>query len=386
MNSILRQFSTLSVARQLHSDARLLANPSSVVLIQNRGRKRALKASISRQEKMERRLKREEREAARKQYNFMERIQIRRMKNLLSPSQQYPGRYVADDEAELPDAPLCNVFIREDVKTQFYSITDALKMHRELQQPSMYNNPRAPLKVRFELNMDTERATKMVSASSEIVPIPNPFKHNEKRTILAFAAKPELQELAVESGAEIALGPDMIKKIIKGQFRIDDYDFCVAHTDMGSTILPLRGILKTRFPTKINGGFGDDLPGAIERFKSGVKVDIKPDPVFPQWGLCEPVIGRLHMPDEEIESNLHAIIDAICKHRSPALGPFVNRAVLMTIPGTSFAALDVSKYLPVATEEEIEKLEKRKTGKKKKKEEKAVEQKVAEVDELLAVM
>lgn len=46
------------------------------------GRKRALKQTITRQQKLERRLKREEREAARKQYSFMERINIRRMKNL----------------------------------------------------------------------------------------------------------------------------------------------------------------------------------------------------------------------------------------------------------------------------------------------------------------
>lgn len=93
----------------------------------------------------------------------------------------------------------------------------------------------------------------MITASSEIVPIPFPFKHKEKRTILAFVADPALQELAIEAGAEISLGPDVIKKIIKGQFRIDDYDFCVAHTDMGSSILPLRGILRSRFPTRING-------------------------------------------------------------------------------------------------------------------------------------
>lgn len=42
-------------------------------------------------------------------------------------------------------------------------------------------------------------------------------------------------------------------QIIKGMFRIDDYDFCVAHTDMASSILPLRGILRSRFPNKING-------------------------------------------------------------------------------------------------------------------------------------
>ena len=62
-------------------DSRLLIS-SRVLIYSSRGRKRALKAGLSRQEKLERRLKREEREAARKQYSFMERINIRRMKNL----------------------------------------------------------------------------------------------------------------------------------------------------------------------------------------------------------------------------------------------------------------------------------------------------------------
>lgn len=66
---------------QAYNDFRLCM-PESLIVQQNRGRKRALKAGLSRQEKLERRLKREEREAARKQYSFMERIQIRRMKNL----------------------------------------------------------------------------------------------------------------------------------------------------------------------------------------------------------------------------------------------------------------------------------------------------------------
>uniref|UniRef100_A0AC34QH75 Sphingolipid 4-desaturase n=1 Tax=Panagrolaimus sp. JU765 TaxID=591449 RepID=A0AC34QH75_9BILA len=340
----------------------LLLLPNQISICQVRGRKRALKAGISRQERLERRLKREEKEAARKQYSFMERIQIRRMKNLLSPSQQHPGRLINEDEAELLDSPACNVFIRSMVKNQFFPISKALQMHRELQQPSMYNNPNAPVKMRLELNMDTEKATKMITGSSEIVPIPHPFKHNEKRTILAFAASSKLQELAVESGAEIALGPDIIKKIIKGQFRIDDYDFCVAHTDMSSSLLPLRGILKTRFPTRINGGLGDDLPSIIERFKSGVKVDIKPDPVFPQWGLCEPIIGRLGMTNEQIEGNIEAIVEAVCKHRSAALGPFINRAVLMVIPGSMYFPVDIQRFYPQPNEEELEKIEKRKSG------------------------
>lgn len=66
---------------QTFNDFRLLT-PEAFNIQQHRGRKRALKAGMSRQERLERRLKREEREAARKQYSFMERIQIRRMKSL----------------------------------------------------------------------------------------------------------------------------------------------------------------------------------------------------------------------------------------------------------------------------------------------------------------
>ncbi|VDK55772.1 unnamed protein product, partial [Cylicostephanus goldi] len=293
MFSLLRSTATSSCSCIISNE---LLRPVVGEFAQQRGRKRALKQTITRQQKLERRLKREEREAARKQYTFMERINIRRMKNLLSPSQQFPGRLNRDDEAALPDKPLTNIFIRSKVKTQFYSVAEALARHRELQQPAIYNHPNAPLRLRLELNMQTERQTKMVTNSDEIVPVPYPFKHNEKRTILAFVNDPKLQEVAVESGAEIALGQDVVKKIIKGQFRTDDYDFCVAHTDMASYILPLRGILRTKFPTRSNGlqlrGLGEDLPDLVHKFKSGVKLSIKGDPVYPIWGLCDAVVGR----------------------------------------------------------------------------------------------
>ncbi|CAD6198146.1 unnamed protein product [Caenorhabditis auriculariae] len=341
---------------------------------QVRGRKRALKQTLTRQQRLERRIKREEKEAARKQYTFMERINIRRMKNLLSPSQQFPGRLVPENEVALPEKPTLDVFIKSHFKTQYYSVSEALLMHREIQAPNMYNNPNAPVRLRLELNMNTERQTKMVTSSDEIVPVPFPFKHNEKRTILAFVQDTKLQDLAVQSGAEIAVGQDMIKKIIKGQFRIDDYDFCVSHVDMASFILPLRGILKTRFPTRSNGGLGENLPELIEKFKNGVKLNIKADPVYPTWGLSDCVVGRLSMPDEQIEANVAAVVAAACAHRNPALGSFVNRALLMTIPGEEHYALNVSSWLPVASEEEIEKIEKRKNKKGKKKEEQKKEE------------
>ncbi|VDO82732.1 unnamed protein product [Onchocerca flexuosa] len=91
---------------------------------------------------------------------------------------------------------------------------------------------------------------------------------------------------------------------------------------------------------------------------------------MPIWGLCDTVIGRLTMKDEELEANIAAVIGALCKHRNPALGSFINRALLMVIPGDAHFALDVNPFLPVPTEQEIEKVEKR--TKKKKKETESV--------------
>jgi hypothetical protein len=76
----------------------------------------------------------------------------------LSPSQQFPGRYDAEAEADLPELPPSNVFYRPEIRTQFYSTVDALRMHRIMQSPSIFNNPEAPVRLRIELNMNTEKA------------------------------------------------------------------------------------------------------------------------------------------------------------------------------------------------------------------------------------
>lgn len=62
------------------------------------------------------------------------------------------------------------------------------------------------------------------------------------------------------------------------------------------------------------------------------------------------------MTDEEVEANIAALVESLCKHRSPALGPFINRATLMVIPDKTCFALDLSKYIPVATESDISKV------------------------------
>lgn len=54
----------------------------SFQLEQIRGRKRNLKKPLTKQQRLERRIKREEKEAKKKQFNFMQRIFNRRMSKL----------------------------------------------------------------------------------------------------------------------------------------------------------------------------------------------------------------------------------------------------------------------------------------------------------------
>uniref|UniRef100_A0A0N4UFM4 39S ribosomal protein L1, mitochondrial n=1 Tax=Dracunculus medinensis TaxID=318479 RepID=A0A0N4UFM4_DRAME len=348
-----------AILGSIGSTAPLIASTAKISKLLSPPILRNLKRTLSKQEKQEIRLRLEAREAARKLKSYANRAKM------LSISMRYPGRYVKESENHLPSQAATNIIIDSRVKTHFYTIVEALDLLRQLQQPSIYNNKNARLRLRIELNMETERATKPVKDSSELVPVPYKFEMNEKRAILAFVKNVALQEYAVEHGAEMAFGPDIIKKIIKGQFRVDDYDFCVAHTDMAVHILPLRGILKSRFPTKINGGLGEDLGPIIEMFKNGVKLDIITDTVYPKWGIVDTVIGRLQMLNEEIEANIKAVVKATCKHRNPALGLFINRAVLMATPGDAYFSINIDHFCPVPTAEDIAVIEKRKNKKTK---------------------
>lgn len=62
------------------------------------------------------------------------------------------------------------------------------------------------------------------------------------------------------------------------------------------------------------------------------------------------------MPDAELEANIQTVVEAVCAHRKPVLGPFINRAVMMVVPGETFFPIQVDAFVPKPTEEEIEKV------------------------------
>jgi large subunit ribosomal protein L1 len=93
------------------------------------------------------------------------------------------------------------------------------------------------------------------------------------------------------AGADSTGKKDIVKKIIKGQMRVDDYDYIVCVTEMATDVAPLRGVLKKKFPTKLNGALGDDLRALVTRFRTGIQYKIEGDEVFPKYGISDTVIG-----------------------------------------------------------------------------------------------
>ncbi|KAI1731524.1 ribosomal protein l1p/L10e family domain-containing protein [Ditylenchus destructor] len=344
-------------------------------LEQVRGRKRFHNRPLSKAEKAARRQKREDKIAAEKDRKEQRQIKSKVLQQQKKDLKAFYGgkRYSAEAELKMTE-PEHDVYFRNMYRTQFYSIEQALQIYREMAQPTVLNNPKAMIKMRFELNMTTEKKTKTIGHSEELVALPNPFPHSEKRAILAFAPTDELKKSAIDAGAAEVLGANMVKPILKGNYNISDFDFCVAHNTMAKDLMNLRGIMKARFPTTLNGALTDDLPLTLKRFIAGIKMIITVDPKNNEYGVTENNVAVLSMTDEQILENIEVLITAICAHRKPELGPFINRAQI--ICEKVHYSVDITRFMPEVDEDELEKFadkmrkRKKKTQDKKTKEEK----------------
>lgn len=92
------------------------------------------------------------------------------------------------------------------------------------------------------------------------------------------------------------------------------------------------------------------------------------------------------MTDDEIEANVKVIIQALCKHRNPALGPFINRARLICRGVRHPYSIDLTEFMPVASEEQLEKMGRKKKKKKEKKEELKEKENQEIIDPFIAYM
>ncbi|XP_065575055.1 large ribosomal subunit protein uL1m-like [Artemia franciscana] len=225
--------------------------------------------------------------------------------------------------------PMDDVYLMSCYKTRIFGVSEAIMAHREVHDPSMYNKPNANLIATIELDLSTEKKTRFLSIS-RVVELPFPYQIDDTKTVLAFAKSAEIQNQAIEAGATKVGGPELVKSIQTGDVRTAEFKYVVAHDNMAEEIVPLRGLLKTKFPATRLGSIGPDIGALVRKYINGIEYESKSDVHEKDFGWIDVNIGPLSSPIEHLEGNLAAIIKDINSVKGRRSADVVTRCLLWT--------------------------------------------------------
>lgn len=216
----------------------------------------------------------------------------------------------------------------------------------------MYNIPNAPLIAHVELNMQGEKATRFIENFYRMAPIQHKFDHGEDRTILVLTKGQENIEAARRAGATLAGGPELIKDIQNGDLLLSDYQYVIAHPNVLPDLVPVRGLMKKKFPNPKNGTLGANLEEAVQKFMNGIQYSGVKDENQKDFGLVSTVIGTLSMDTKHLEDNLVSLLKDIDSIRPRRAGKFITRVLLKSPPSSEQLKIDPFVYVPEGKKEE----------------------------------
>ena len=174
----------------------------------------------------------------------------------------------------------------------------------------------------FRLGVDPKHADQMVRGT---VVLPHGLGKNKK--VLAIASG-EKQKEALEAGADIVAGEEIVEKI-QGGFM--DFEAVVATPDMMKSVGRLGKVLGPRglMPNPKTGTVTFDIGKAVREIKAG-KVEFRVD----KTGIVHAPVGKASFPTQNLLQNAHALVDAIVKAKpAAAKGKYLKSLVLSTTMG-----------------------------------------------------
>ncbi|XP_027843641.1 50S ribosomal protein L1 [Aphis gossypii] len=192
-----------------------------------------------------------------------------------------------------------------------YNLLEAILAHRELHHPTMINMPNAPLNVRFEIDLTTDKKNKFVDKYHKIIELPHPYDHGEDRTIIAFCQSAEMMDEARNAGAMLVGGKDVIKSIERGLIMLPDFQYVLAHPDILTELPAIRGLLRKRYPSLQHGTLTLDLVAMIKHYIKGIKYNMQVDPYDESLGIVEMKIGQLTDEPEHLIENFETLFKDI---------------------------------------------------------------------------
>ncbi|CRK92349.1 CLUMA_CG005923, isoform A [Clunio marinus] len=247
--------------------------------------------------------------------------------------------------------PADDVYVGKYYRWRVYTAPEAIEAHKETHHPSMYNEPNAPLFAHVELNMQGEKVTRFVENFYRIAPVQHKFDHGQERTILVFTKGQENIEMAKNAGATYVGGTELVKDIQNGDLLLTDYQYAIAHPNILPDLLPIRGLMKKKYPNPKNGTLGADLDEIIRRFQNGIQYSAMKDENQKDFGLITAQIGTLDMETSHLEENLASLLKDVNTVRPKRAGKFITRVLLKSPPSKEQLKIDPFVYVDVGKPE-----------------------------------
>ncbi|CAH2085194.1 unnamed protein product [Euphydryas editha] len=141
----------------------------------------------------------------------------------------------------------------------------------------------------------------------------------------------------------------------EGEIKLGDYDYIIAHPNILTDLVPIRGLMKRRFPNVRSGTLDPNITDLVRKFAAGVQYRVVKDEHQQNFGSVEVPVGRLNMETKQIAENVDALLKDIQSIRPKRDGLFITRCFLLSPPSPEKLKIDpfrhVERTLPAARDD-----------------------------------
>ena len=184
--------------------------------------------------------------------------------------------------------------------------------------------------IAFNLNIDAKQSNQNIRSAVEL-----PAGSGKTVRVIVFTDNEDLQQKAIKAGAIKAGLSDLAKEIEDGFFF---FFYCVATPSAMKSLGKVAKILGPRglMPNPKNGNISDDVETVVKQAIKG-KINFKND----KYGIVHVLAGKINFSDEDLISNIKAIISAVKEAKPESIkGKYIKSVYLSTTMGPS-VALDI---------------------------------------------
>jgi large subunit ribosomal protein L1 len=217
----------------------------------------------------------------------------------------------------------------QQVERRPYTLEDAVPLVQKVKFAKFDET----VELHMRLGVDPKHADQMVRGT---VVLPNGLGKSKKVLVIANGEK---QREAMEAGADLVGGEDMVTKIQTENWT--DFDAVIATPDMMRSVGKLGKILGPRglMPNPKTGTVTMDVGRAVKEIKAG-KVEFRVD----KTGVLHVPVGKVGFETGKLFENAQSLIQAVLRAKpAAAKGKFVQSVTICSTMGPG-VSLDVTPY------------------------------------------